>query len=221
MKKPSIIQYLLSTCLLTIDELNERYSKLPKNELKVVADTLFNEMDITVRLGYPFREMVHYTIGDGSKKGIKVNHDLYVASKEFKVEIKYLRSFYSEVGTPTNRLPWSPVQKDFDWIVEELQQGNKGKTAFVVGWFNCGDCFASGIQLGKTKGKNPEAYPERIAYFPFLNKVPGIAHINDLSYDYDCAYETLTIDLPNVEISNLNCMFLGNETDVFHFAIYY
>ena len=90
MKTPSISQYLLSTCLYTIDELNEQYGRLTKEELKSIADDKFNEMDITVRLGYPFKQMVHYTVGDAKPKGSKVNHDLYVESKEFKIEIKYL-----------------------------------------------------------------------------------------------------------------------------------
>ena len=92
MRQPSISQYLLSTCLYTIDEFNEQYGHLSKDELKKIADEKFNEMDITVRLGYPFKQMVHYTVGDLKKKGSKVNHDLYVESKDFKVEIKYLKS---------------------------------------------------------------------------------------------------------------------------------
>ena len=71
MKKPSISQYLLSTCLFIIDELNEQYGSLSKDELKKIADDKFNEMDITVRLGYPFRQMVHYTVGDKTKRGSK------------------------------------------------------------------------------------------------------------------------------------------------------
>ena len=78
MKEPSINQYLLLTCLFIIDELNEQYSSLSKEELKSIADNKFNEMDITVRLGYPFKQMVHYTVGDKEKGGRKVNHDLYV-----------------------------------------------------------------------------------------------------------------------------------------------
>ena len=70
MNTPTISQYLLSTCLFTIDELNEQYKALDKEQLKKVADEEFNEMDITVRLGYPFKQMVHYTVGD-SKVTVK------------------------------------------------------------------------------------------------------------------------------------------------------
>ncbi|MEE1025589.1 MAG: hypothetical protein U0L55_01095 [Acutalibacteraceae bacterium] len=89
MKQPSISQYLLSTCLYTIDEFNERYRHFNKEELKKIADEKFNEMDITVRLGYPFKNTVHYTVGDMKPRGSKVNHDLFVESKDFKFEIKY------------------------------------------------------------------------------------------------------------------------------------
>ena len=65
MKMPTIDQYLLSTCLFTIDELNEQYGNLSKEELKKISDEAYNEMDITVRLGYPFKQSVHYTVGDG------------------------------------------------------------------------------------------------------------------------------------------------------------
>ena len=99
MKKPTISQYLLSTCLFTIDELNEQYGGLSKEELKQIADDKYNEMDITVRLGYPFKQTVHYTVGDGKKNGSKVNHDLYVESKDFKIEIKYLKNWKSNSGT--------------------------------------------------------------------------------------------------------------------------
>ena len=78
MREPTIDQYLLSTCLFIIDELNEQFGRLSKEELKKVADQKFNEMDITVRLGYPFKQMVHYTVDDGGRRGSKVNHDLFV-----------------------------------------------------------------------------------------------------------------------------------------------
>ena len=87
-KQPTITQYLLSTWLLIIDEFNELYKNLDTFELKKISDVKFNEMDITVRLGYPFRQMVHYTVGDikdRSKDAAKSNHDLYIESKNFKI----------------------------------------------------------------------------------------------------------------------------------------
>ena len=71
MKKPTISQYLLSICLFIIDELNEQYGRLSKEELKEIADYKYNEMDITVRLGYPFKQTVHYTVGDAKKMEVR------------------------------------------------------------------------------------------------------------------------------------------------------
>lgn len=77
-----IDQYLLSACLFIIDDLNTSYHDYSKRDLKEIADTKFNGMDIIVRIGYPFKQMVHYTVGEGSK-GVskKVNHDLYIETK--------------------------------------------------------------------------------------------------------------------------------------------
>ena len=165
--------------------------------------------------------MVHYESNSGSKKGIKINHDLYVETKEFEIEIKYLRNYNSDFGTRSNRQPWNPIQQDFDWIIEEISRGNKGKRAFVIGWFNFSECFAQAIQLGKTTGKNPLAYEERVALFPFLNKETGEIKVNNLTYNYESAYEELSVEMVDNSMRELNCMFLGSENDVFHFAIYY
>ena len=72
-KKPTIEQYLLSTCLFIIDEINEQYKNETKEQLRELSNNRYNEMDITVRLGYPFKQMVHYTVGDKGNK--KSNHD--------------------------------------------------------------------------------------------------------------------------------------------------
>ena len=221
MKTPSISQYLLSTCLYTIDELNEQYGRLTKEELKSIADDKFNEMDITVRLGYPFKQMVHYTVGDAKPKGSKVNHDLYVESKEFKIEIKYLKNWKSNVGTSSNNKTWDEYQKDFNWLIEEIQGGYKHKRAFVIGWFNCVDSISRYLQLGSGKGSKPLVNEERVAYFPFLRKTKVPTYTTDLVYNYESAYEVLALNLIGEHNPNVNCMFLGQKTDVFHFAIFY
>ena len=55
-KEPSIDQYLVATCLSIIDEFNILYRGYNHNQLKKEADEKFNEMDITVRVGYPFKQ---------------------------------------------------------------------------------------------------------------------------------------------------------------------
>ncbi|SCX33104.1 hypothetical protein SAMN02910436_02902 [Ruminococcaceae bacterium P7] len=222
MNQPTISQYLLSTCLFTIDELNEQYCRLTKDELKRVADEEFNEMDITVRLGYPFKQMVHYTVGDSKRQNSKVNHDLYVRSKDFKIEIKYLKNWKSGIGTNSASKTWSEYQKDFDWLIEEIKQGHKHKRAFVIGWFNCVDSISRYLQLGTGGGSKPLVNENRLAYFPFLRRLKAPTHTTDLLINYDSAYKELSLNLIGEEIGpTCNCIFLGNENDVFHFAIFY
>lgn len=222
MKQPTISQYLLSTCLYTIDEFNERYGHLSKEELKKIADEKFNEMDITVRLGYPFKNTVHYyTVGDMKQRGSKVNHDLFVESKDFKVEIKYLKNWKTNTGTNTNSKEWAEYQNDFDWLTEEIENGFKGKRAFVIGWFNCVDTISRYLQLGNGRGKKPLVNEERIAYLPFLRRIKVPTYTSDLIYNYDCAYEPISLNLIGEKNPNLNCIFLGNKDDVFHFVIFY
>lgn len=220
MKKPTIEQYLLSTCLFTIDELNEQYRGLSKEALKEIADNKYNEMDITVRLGYPFKQMVHYTVGDGNN-GSKVNHDLYVESKDFKIEIKYLKNWKSQSGTNSASKPWAEYQKDFDWLIEEIEKGYKHKRAFVIGWFNCVDSITRFLQLGTSPGHKSLVNEEWLAYFPFLRKTKVPTYNSDIVYNYDKAYTELSLDLIGETIPNCNCLFLGNEDDVFHFAVFY
>ena len=221
MNKPTINQYLLSTCLFIIDELNEQYKDLSKDELKLVSDEKFNEMDITVRLGYPFKQMVHYTVGDIKKRGAKINHDLYVESKDFKIEIKYLKNWNSSSGTRSNSKTWNEYQRDFDWLITEIKKGYKYKRAFVIGWFNCVDSISQYLQFGSGVGSRPLINEERVAYFPFLKKLKAPTHTSDLSYNYQSAYQELRLNLIGEDDPDCHCMFLGNEQDVFHFAMFY
>ena len=68
MRKPTIDQYLVANCLYIIDEFNILYKGYSQDALKEEADKKYNELDITVRLGYPFKQNVHYTVGEGGKK---------------------------------------------------------------------------------------------------------------------------------------------------------
>lgn len=94
MREPTIDQYLIANCLYIIDEFNILYRNYEDKVLKMEADEKFNEMDITVRLGYPFKQNVHYAAGDGkrAKKLQKINHDLYVEQLDFRIEVKYLKN---------------------------------------------------------------------------------------------------------------------------------
>lgn len=226
--QPTINQYLLSTSLFIIDEINEMYSGMEKPELKEISDTKYNEMDITVRLGYPFRNMIHYTVGDsGSKRqNSKINHDLYVESKDFKIEVKYLRNWASNGNDKyrSNKIQWAEIEKDFKWLEHEIEMGNKGKRAFIIAWFNCIDNFSQYMQLGCSAGNNPIASEDRVSYFPFLaSSMAAPRKASDLGYNYQLSYRELPVNTYGRLRKNneLNCMFIGNENDCFHIAMYY
>ena len=232
MKKPTIEQYLLISCSLVMDELNEQYGSfidadIPRQSLRESVNERFSETDLTMRLGHPFRQMAHYNVVDSQLlEGEKKNHDIFVESKGFKVEVKFPKNWNSERNTPSNSKRWDEYQRDFDWLLGELGLGHKGKCAFVVGWFNTVDYFAQIIQLGeridgKPTGGKPVASARRLVFFPFLKSSKEPVYTKDLTYDYSVAYNELVVkQTTNMNIT-MNCMFLGSETDVFHFAIYY
>ncbi len=221
-KEPSISQYLISTCLFIIDELNAQYKGLTLQALKIIADEKFNEMDITVKIGYPFRHTAHYTVGDTVKSGqAKSNHDIFVESKDFKIEIKYLKNWKSASKTSSNSALWSTYQADFDWLFSEIDNGYKDKRAFVIGWFNCVEYYAQLIQLGEGSGKSPLVNEKRVCYFPFLRKTAHPTYTRNLVYNYPLAYEEQAVSLISKTQGDYKCVFIGNETDVFHFAVYY
>ena len=218
MDEPSIDKYFISNCLFTIDEFNEMYKSLSKEELKEIADNDYNEMDICVKIGSPFKNL-HYTVGDRNGK-IKVNHDLYIKSKDFKVEVKYLKNWTAGNGGKCASKSWAEYQADFDWLEDEIRK-SKGKRAFIIGWFNCVDRFSQLIQLGCTKGVKPLVDENRLIYFPFLKRVSTPTYTKDLVYNYDYSYEEMKVKLRGRRRYSMNCMLIGNKNDKFHFAIYY
>lgn len=223
MNKPTIDQYLLSTCLFIIDELNEKYEDVEPDDLKIIADQKFNEMDLCVRIGYPFKQMVHYTKGDTrSKTKSKKNHDLFIESKDFNIEVKYLRNSLNKSDNFTQGIQWAVIQKDFDWLKEEIDEGNKHNRAVILGWFNCYDTFSQCIQLGGKSGSKPTAATHKMCYFPFLKH--SKSRTDDIfPYDYEYNYNSAYKPIPLFahHLSNIECLFLGNEDDKFHFAVYY
>lgn len=221
---PTIDQYLLSTCLFIIDEFNNMYNNTSNEELKIIADNRYNEMDICVQIGYPFKQMAHYTSSDQRNLGAsKERHDIYVESKDFKIELKYLKNWKSSSGKNSASKNWSVYQKDFTWLINQIRSGNKSKSAFVIGWFNCVNNFSSLIQLGdeRIKGKKRLASDNKMQYFPFLTRTSLPTYITDLIYNYSNAYKAIPVNLIGEDIVDCSCIFLGNQKDKFHFAIYY
>lgn len=222
---PTIDQYLVANCLYMIDEFNMLYKGWNKPELKIEADEKFNEMDITVRLGYPFKQNAHYTAGESGrlKKAQKINHDLYIGQRDFKIEVKYLKNWISSANTRAASKNWSVFQQDFDWLMDEIDNGKTGKVAFVIGWFNCVDSFSQLIQLGTGSGAYPLVDERKLSYFPFLIKRDENApkQTKNLTYDYVNAYTESPVRTSSERKGKYRCMFIGGEGDKFHFALYY
>lgn len=216
-----IEKYLVSTCLFIIDEFNERFINTPNEEVKKIADTEFSEADIVVRLGYPFKQMANFNMQG-------TDRDIVVKSKDFIIEVKYLRNFNSysikdkSVKYKSNKTIWNDAfQKDYDWLCEEIRNGKKGNRAFVIGWFNAGTNFNEIMQLGQGKGCVPDINKDRIQLFPFLNYNPITNKTKDIFYMYSKAFKEESIKILGYDKEVVNCMFLGTGSDKFHFAIYW
>lgn len=212
-----IDKYLISNCLFIIDEFNSRYHDIKiKDELKSIADIQFNEADLVVRLGYPFRQMANFNMqGNAHDIVVKMN------DKDFVIEVKYLRNFKTK-NTYSNKMKWEEAfQKDYDWLCSEIKNGRKGNRAFVLGWFNAVDRFSQIMQLGQGDGYLPEINEARLSVLPFLNYDPSDKKTRSITYMYAEAYKEHHIRIPGYSKESVTCMFLGKETDKFHFAMYY
>lgn len=214
-----IDKYLISNCLFIIDEFNDRYQTVcERDKLKDIADLEFCEADLVVRLGYPFRQMANFNMQGNAQ-------DIVVKSKDFIIEVKYLRNFFSKTKSGefrSNKLKWDEAfQKDFNWLCNEIKLGKKGTRAFILGWFNAFERFSDIMQIGQGKGKNPTINQERINLFPFLNYNPQTNKVNDIFYMYSLAYKELNIRIPGYNNEHASCMFVGKPDDKFHFALYW
>lgn len=67
MMEPTVDQYLIQNWLSIIDEFNIMYAGHDRKKLKKEADEEYNEMNIAVKIAYPFRQTVHFTVGESKK----------------------------------------------------------------------------------------------------------------------------------------------------------
>ena len=220
-----IQNYLLSNCLLIIEDLNQRFARHEVDEIRDYVNTEFDESDLVFLLAYPFRNLTKVSM-QGK------NEDIKVRTLDFIVEVKYLYPTKSSAGHYTNKRSFAEsFEKDFSWLVEEIRNGKKGKRAFVIGWFNISKAFSNLMQLGQGSGNSPRVNTEKLNYFPFLSIPNRECSINQVSYRYEDiikesvynneSYTPDTIPLPELKEGKVNCIFLGKKTDKFHFAIYY
>jgi hypothetical protein len=163
-----IDKYLESICRIIVDEFNliSRHERLVSNSMKArYAVTNIHEEDIVFRLGFVFRQMARYR-----SRGA----DIQVPYKEFEIQVKYLRYWYTdkESYTGRNKLSWKHIKKDYEWLFKNIKDGRKGKCAFVVCW-SPAIPWNELIPLGIEGGANPTVNPSRIGLFPFLDSPGG------------------------------------------------
>lgn len=216
-----IEKYLLSTCLFVIDDFNEQYKKfsIQSNELNEEAIG-YSEADLVVRIGYPFRQMAKFVMQ--TSKGKNSGNDIVVPSKDFRIEVKYLRTQKSDSGTQTNKSQgWDDIKADFNWLMDEIEKQNKGKRAFIIGWFNSTKSFSNQMPLGvsEPRGRTRQIDIDKYMFFPFLNHDPTKGTTDCITYRYDVAFEPLLLNISGFN-EQLHCLFLGQAIDKFHIAIY-
>lgn len=219
-----IQNYLISNCLIIIEDLNQRFERFEKEEIRQFANTNFDESDLVFLIAYPFRNLMKVSM-QGK------NEDIKIKNLDFVIEVKYLYATKSGAGNYTNKRSFfESFEKDFTWLTNEINNGNKGKRAFIIGWFNVYDSFSNLMQLGNSAGNNPKVNLEKINYFPFLSIPKKDSHVSDVKYRYQDEKQSVynnenyipySTPVPDLKRDNINCIFLGKETDKFNFAIYY
>lgn len=219
-----ISKYLLSTCLFVIDDFNERYKEIPVQSQELI-DTAYGytEADLVVRIGYPFRQMAKFVMQTSRTK--EEGNDIVVESKDFRMEVKYLKTQKSELQKDSNKSHgWKQIHEDFGWLMKEIKNQKKDKRAVILGWFNCTKSFSNLMPLGVSDRKaerSGHAWSidnEKFIFFPFLGYDKKFT--DSVVYRYELAFEPQRINLPDFP-AQLNCLFLGKADDKFHMAIYY
>lgn len=212
-----IDKYLISTCLFTIDKFNFMYKNLSKDDLKRIADNEYTESDLVFKLGSHFGDfMASFNVQGKSKER---GNDIVVREKDFMIEVKLLRNWKS-TNTTSNSMTWEQLNKDFQWIIGEIKKDNRGRRAFIIGWFNAVDRFSRIVQLGESGGGGfPNIDKNKMDFFPFINTYGN--KTSDVFYMYYDALKVLKVKIPAYEGESMNCMFFGKETDKFHMAIYW
>lgn len=202
----NIKDFLFSIMLLTIEEYNVRFQYINEREkMRGIANEDFSESDFVNKLVVPMPNIANIE---------HKNRDIYIKNLDFEIEVKYLRNFKSSTGTAC-KTTWKNIAKDFDWLEREIRKGNKGKRAFIIGWFNVYDYLGEVIQLGIHLGQSPKINHVRIQYFPFIEfhgKNP-----RNSNYNYSIAYKSLTVPFN----ADMECIFFGSENDKFHIVMYF
>lgn len=221
-EKP-IQEYTELICSLLIDQFNVKYEHYSECDFKKEANERYVERDWVYKIGEHFNELAYYEVQDSEKTSS--HHDICVPSKDFIIEVKYLRNWNSTSKTRSVSKNFYAYEKDLQWLEKEILSGRKNKSAFILIWFNCIDYFGQVMQLGTSHGVRNPVNLERLVYFPFLmscNPNNSTILTKDLSYNYERAFPCqLDLNIIGKGNVNMNCLFLGNASDRLHIAIYY
>lgn len=220
-----IEKYFLSNCLIVIEEFNERFRDCDNLRLKEFADTQYSEADLIFLLGFPFKQMTHFSMQGKSKEMVS---DIEIKSLGFKIEVKFLKNNFTPIsGNYSGSVKWERFLEDYNWLAKEIKNGNKKNRAFIMGWFNAYESFGNIMQLGKaslngkSSGPHPEISRDKLDFFPFLLCCGEGNKTKNTVYNYEKAYDTLHVIRPTYPDDSIQCIFLGKPTDKFHFVIYY
>jgi len=221
-----IEKYLVASCLSIIDDFNEEYGNIGAQtpKLREIANEYMGT-DLVFKIGYFFGHRATFERTPPKDEPEHLTHfDITVESKKFKIEVKFLKGQKSAAKNDDkdkgkNKAGWNAIKKDFDWLQKEIEDGRKGKSAFVIGWFNSSAKFNELMQLGVGDGRSPQVGENKEPYFPFITFDPETRKTDTVQYIYKT--ETLpSIKIPNFD-GEMNCTFLGNQEDIFHIVIYY
>mgnify|MGYP003213419504 FL=1 len=105
-------EYLELICSLLIDQFNVRYEHYSFDELRNEANERYVERDWVYKIGEYVKDLEYYEIPnwDSNQK----HHDIGIPSKDFIIEIKYLKNWKSAAkGKSTSSANWKDFEKDF------------------------------------------------------------------------------------------------------------
>jgi hypothetical protein len=200
-----INRYFESSICILIDEMNMLLSNYGQDQRIDFARYKFSEADLAIRLGSPFRHLARYPM-QGTQ-----GQDIIVDYKDLEVEVKYWRNWLG--GTGVQKLVWDQAYgKAFNWLLEEINKGNKNKRALICGWFTF-FAWRELLQLGSTIRENPPVNSERLSVLPFLSCADG--KIGTIYTDYssksgEVKYGNCSVnwELHGEECDMLNLVFL-------------
>ena len=99
-KEKPINEYLELICSLLIDQFNVRYEHYSKEDFKKEANERYVERDWVYKIGEYFKDLAYYEVQD--EQNSQAHHDIYIPSKDFIIELKYLKNWNS--SSPVSEL---------------------------------------------------------------------------------------------------------------------